>query len=99
MWDIKWVKDKEILDLENKKYVGGSLVDDFFIIKLFIEKDEGIYLCIVINVVGFVLNIVIIGNIFLLICLYVYLYLVFIIIKLVYILLLICYNNFYKVYL
>lgn len=64
MRDIKWAKDKEILDLENKKYVGGSLADDFFIIKSPTEKDEGTYSCTVTNAVGSVSNIVTIGNIF-----------------------------------
>lgn len=62
MYDIKWIKNEEIIDLNIDKYVGGSLKDDFFIIILFIEEDGGMYLCIVINLVGVVLNIVIISN-------------------------------------
>lgn len=99
MRDIKWAKDEEILDLENKKYVGGSLADDFFIIKSPTEKDGGTYSCTVTNAVGSVSNIVTIGNIFLLICSHVHLHLVFTIIKLVYTSSLICYNNSYKVHL
>lgn len=68
MRDIKWAKDEEILDLENKKYVGGSLADDFFIIKSPTEKDGGTYSCTVTNAVGSVSNIVTIGNNYLVIC-------------------------------
>lgn len=46
MYDIKWIKNDEILDLKIEKYIGGSLVDSF---------------CKVINKVEFVLNIEIFG--------------------------------------
>lgn len=68
MRDIKWAKDEEILDLENKKYVGGSLADDIFIIKSPTEEDGGTYSCTVTNAVGSVSNIVTIGNNYLVLC-------------------------------
>lgn len=55
------MKNGEIFVLRNKKYVGGGLKDGFIIIMLLIEVDRGIYICIVINVVGFVLRSVILG--------------------------------------
>lgn len=51
-----WMKNGEIFDLKNKKYVGGGLKDGFIIIMFLIIVDRGIYLCIVINDVGFVLK-------------------------------------------
>lgn len=50
--------------MRNEKYVGGVLNDGFIIILLLIEEDRGIYLCIVINVVGLVLKNVMLGIFF-----------------------------------
>lgn len=47
--------------LRNEKYVGGGLNDGFMIIMLLVKIDRGIYLCIVINVVGLVLKNVLLG--------------------------------------
>lgn len=60
---LEWIKDGIILDCKIYKYVGGILNDSFIIIKLLIINDKGIYLCIVINEVGFVFKNVILGNI------------------------------------
>lgn len=51
-----WMKNGESFCFKNKKYVGGGLKDGFIIIMFLIIVDRGIYLCIVINVVGFVLK-------------------------------------------
>lgn len=51
------------------KYDGGGLIDSFFIIMLFNEEDKGNYFCIVLNVVGFVINNLIFGiNVFYFLC-------------------------------
>lgn len=57
-----WIKNGNIFDFGNEKYVGGGLKDGFIIIMFLIIVDRGIYLCIVINVVGFVFKKVILGN-------------------------------------
>lgn len=64
MYRIGWIKDEEELDYVIKKYCGGGLSDSVFIIILLSNKDRGIYLCIVINVVGFVLKYLKFGNIY-----------------------------------
>lgn len=58
------------MDRKSEKYIGGSLNENYFIIILFIDEDRGIYLCIIFNVVGLVLKVVIFGNFYYL--LYVY---------------------------
>lgn len=62
VYEIKWVKNGELLNLENNRYFGGCLNDKYFIIILLILDGKGIYLCIVINVVGFVLKDFMFGN-------------------------------------
>lgn len=64
MYRIGWIKDGEELDYVIKKYCGGGLNDSVFILILLSNKDRGIYLCIVINVVGFVLKYLKFGNIY-----------------------------------
>lgn len=58
------------MDRKSKKYIGGSLNENCLIIILFIDEDRGKYLCIIINVFGLVLKVVIFGNFYFL--LYVY---------------------------
>lgn len=55
--DIKWTINGKILDLKNKKYVGGSLTDHVLTIKSPKKDDWGTYSCIVTNAVGSVSNI------------------------------------------
>lgn len=62
--NIKWIKNGEILDLNNEKYLGGKLNDIIFIIRLLVNEDRGIYLCIVENVVGFILWDIKFGNLY-----------------------------------
>lgn len=62
--NIKWFKNGEILDLNNEKYLGGKLNDIIFIIWLLVNEDRGIYLCIVENVVGFILWDIKFGNLY-----------------------------------
>lgn len=50
------------MDRKSEKYIGGSLNENCLIIILFIDDDRGKYLCIIINVVGLVLKVVIFGN-------------------------------------
>lgn len=71
VFEIKWIKNGEILDLRNKKYVEGQSNDDglrlnesYLLIFYMVLEDKGNYLCIVINVVGFVLKDVILGKVF-----------------------------------
>lgn len=52
--DMKWIKDGEIIDKRNRKYNGGNLKDSYFMISLLFLEDRGIYLCVVINVVGII---------------------------------------------
>lgn len=59
--ELKWIKNILMLDLLNDKYCGGGLVDNFIIIINLSEEDKGEYICIVLNVVGFVLKILKLG--------------------------------------
>lgn len=61
---IKWMKDGKMLWLNIEKYVGGGLDDIYFIVIFLIKEDRGIYLCIIMNVVGFVLKVVELGIIY-----------------------------------
>lgn len=49
---ITWMKNGEILDLKNKKYVGGGLKDGFITITSPTMADRGTYSCTVSNDVG-----------------------------------------------
>lgn len=51
--EILWLKNEEILDLKNTKYVGGGLKDGFITITSPTIADRGTYLCSVTNDVGF----------------------------------------------
>lgn len=68
--EIKWIKNGEILDLRNKKYVEGQsndglrLNERYLTIFYSVLEDKGNYICIVINVEGFVLKDVILGKVF-----------------------------------
>lgn len=61
--DIKWIKDELFFELLSNKYCGGGLVDDCFIILRLGEDVKGLYICIVYNVVGFVLKSIKLGMI------------------------------------
>lgn len=63
VFKIEWMKNGENIEINSGKYDGGGLNDDFFILKLLIMDDIGNYLCIVINVVGLVLEYVDFGKI------------------------------------
>lgn len=49
------------MNLKSEKYIGGSLNEISLIVKMLIKDDKGNYLCIVINVVGFLLWEVVLG--------------------------------------
>lgn len=51
------------MDINVGRYVGGSINDSSFIIRLLIEEDKGKYFCEIVNVVGFVLKDVMLGNV------------------------------------
>lgn len=59
---IEWYKDGQVLDRNACKYVGGSIYDSNFIIRLPTEEDKGKYSCIITNAVGSVLKDVMLGN-------------------------------------
>lgn len=63
VFKIEWIKNGENIEIKIGKYDGGGLNDGFFILKLLIMDDIGNYLCIVINVVGLVLEYVDFGKI------------------------------------
>lgn len=62
VFNIVWIKNDELLNVENINYVGGFLEDMFLKIILLIVVDGVKYCCIIINVVGLVLMDVIFGN-------------------------------------
>lgn len=59
---IEWNKDGQILDTNAYKYVGGSIYDSSFTIRLPTEEDKGKYSCIITNAVGSVSKDVMLGN-------------------------------------
>lgn len=59
---IEWNKDGQILDTNTYKYVGGSIYDSSFTIRLPTEEDKGKYSCIITNAVGSVSKDVMLGN-------------------------------------
>lgn len=59
------MKNEEILELKNTKYVGGGLKDGFITITSPTIADRGTYLCKVTNAVGFALKRVKLGIFFL----------------------------------
>lgn len=58
---IRWIKNLLMLDLLNNKYGEWKLIENCIIIISLGEKDKGEYICIVLNVVGFVLKILKLG--------------------------------------
>lgn len=46
----------------DKQCVGGIIYESYFMIEMLIKRDIGIYICIVVNVIGFVLRDVKLGN-------------------------------------
>lgn len=63
VYDIKWIKNREGLDFETQKYVGGGLSDSFLRITSPNEGDKGTYSCTLENAVGFTSKDVTFGNI------------------------------------
>lgn len=59
---IEWKKDGHVLNTNACKYVGGSIYDSSFTIRLPTEEDKGNYSCIITNAVGSVSKNVMLGN-------------------------------------
>lgn len=59
---IEWKKDGHVLNTNECKYVGGSINDSSFTIRIPTEEDKGNYSCIITNAVGSVSKNVMLGN-------------------------------------
>lgn len=51
------------MNVNGLKFIGGSLKEKFCILKILFIDDRGKYICIVLNVVGCILKIVIFGKV------------------------------------
>lgn len=63
VFNIKWSKDGEDIDLKNKKYVGGNLEDKSIMINPMTSEDKGRYSCTLTNAVGSVSRELFFGNV------------------------------------
>lgn len=63
VFEVKWTKNGETLDLKNQKYLGGRLNDCYLTISSPNLEDKGKYLCTVTNAVGSVSNEVQLGTV------------------------------------
>lgn len=63
VFKLEWIKNGKNIKINSGKCDGGGLNDGYFILKLLIMDDIGSYICIVINVVGLVLEYVDFGKI------------------------------------
>lgn len=60
---IKWIKNNLEFKVLSDKYCNGEIEDNFIIILRLSEGDKGLYICIILNVVGFVLKSIRLGKI------------------------------------